>query len=45
MAVPFFEKAHELKADDVQTVQQLMKLYAKTGDQDKYAAMKALLGN
>ncbi len=44
-AVPYFEKAHELKAEDVQTIQQLMKLYAKTGDQDKYAAMKALLGN
>ncbi|MEZ4740465.1 MAG: hypothetical protein R2818_14170, partial [Flavobacteriales bacterium] len=44
-AVPFFEKAHQLKADDMQTVQQLMKLYAKTGDQAKYAEMKALLGD
>lgn len=44
-AIPFFEQAHELKADDVQTIQQLMKLYAKNGDQDKYAKMKALLGN
>ena len=43
-AVPYFEQAHELKADDVQTIQQLMKLYAKNGDQDKYAKMKALLG-
>lgn len=42
-AVPFFEQAHELKTDDVPTIQQLMKLYAKTGDQAKYAAMKALL--
>ncbi|HNR56428.1 MAG TPA: tetratricopeptide repeat protein [Flavobacteriales bacterium] len=42
-AVPYFEKAHELKADDVQTIQQLMKLYAKSGDQEKYAQMKALL--
>ncbi|MBL7954068.1 MAG: tetratricopeptide repeat protein [Flavobacteriales bacterium] len=44
-AIPYFEQAHELKADDVQTIQQLMKLYAKNGDQDKYAKMKALLGN
>lgn len=44
-AIPFFEQAHELKADDVQTIQQLMKLYAKNGDQEKYAKMKALLGN
>lgn len=42
-AVPFFEKAHALKADDVPTINQLMKLYAKTNDQTKYAAMKALL--
>lgn len=44
-AIPYFEKAHELKADDTQTIQQLMKLYAKSGDQAKYATMKALLGN
>ena len=42
-AVPFFEQAHELKKDDVPTIQQLMKLYAKTGDQAKYATMKGLL--
>ncbi len=44
-AVPYFEKAHELRPDDNQTIQQLMKLYAKTNDQDKYQAMKAKLGN
>ena len=44
-AVPYFEKAHELKAGDQQTIQQLMKLYAKSGDQVKYEAMKALMGN
>jgi tetratricopeptide (TPR) repeat protein len=44
-AVPFFEQAHALRAEDMQTVQQLMKLYAKTGDQVKYAEMKALLGD
>ncbi|MCB0793159.1 MAG: tetratricopeptide repeat protein [Flavobacteriales bacterium] len=44
-AVPYFEKAHNLKPDDVQTIQQLMKLYAKTSDQAKYDEMKAKLGN
>ena len=44
-AVPYFEKAYELKPDDVQTIQQLMKLYAKTNDQEKYKAMKDKLGN
>jgi tetratricopeptide (TPR) repeat protein len=44
-AIPYFEQAHALKGDDVQTIQQLMKLYAKNGDQEKYAKMKALLGN
>lgn len=42
-AQPYFEQAHELRADDVQTIQQLMKLYAKTSDQAKYDAMKAKL--
>jgi len=42
-AVPYFEKAHELKADDQPTMEQLKKLYAKSGDQVKYEAMKALL--
>lgn len=44
-AVPYFEKAHELRPDDDQTIQQLMKLYAKTNDQDKYQLMKAKLSN
>ena len=43
-AVPFFEQAHELNAEDTQTIQQLMKLYARSNDQPKYDAMKALLG-
>lgn len=42
-ARPFFDKAHELRADDRQTIQQLMKLYAKIGDQAKYDALKAEL--
>jgi len=43
-AVPYFEKAHEMDAKDAQTMQQLMKLYAKTGDQAKYEAIKAKQG-
>jgi tetratricopeptide (TPR) repeat protein len=43
-AVPYFEQAHELDAQDRQTMQQLMKLYAKTNDQSKFASMKAKLG-
>jgi tetratricopeptide (TPR) repeat protein len=39
-AVPYFEKAHELRPDDNQTIQQLMKLYAKTNDQERYQVMK-----
>jgi tetratricopeptide (TPR) repeat protein len=42
-AVPYFEKAHELNGNDLQTVQQLIKLYGKTNDQVKYAAMKEKL--
>ncbi|MBL7962550.1 MAG: tetratricopeptide repeat protein [Flavobacteriales bacterium] len=42
-AVPFFEKAHELQPEDVATIQQLMKLYAKTNDQARYDALKAKL--
>ena len=43
-AVPYFEKAHELRPDDKPTMQQLKKLYAKTGETAKYEAMKKLLG-
>jgi tetratricopeptide (TPR) repeat protein len=43
-AVPYFEQAHALNGTDVQTIQQLMKLYAKTNDQDKYQQMKEKLG-
>jgi len=39
-AVPYFEKAHELRPDDVQVIQQLVKLYGKTGDDAKWKAMK-----
>lgn len=43
-AVPYFEKAHELRPDDKPTMQQLKKLYAKTNDTAKYNDMKKLLG-
>jgi hypothetical protein len=42
--IPYFEKAHELKPDDVPTMQQLKKLYAKTANTDKYNAIKKELG-
>ncbi len=42
-AVPYFEQAHAQRPDDVQTIQQLMKLYAKTSDQAKYDEMKGKL--
>jgi tetratricopeptide (TPR) repeat protein len=42
-ATPYFEKAHQLRPDDGPTIQQLMKLYAKTSDQAKYDEMKAKL--
>jgi Tfp pilus assembly protein PilF len=42
--IPYFEKAHKLKPDDTATMQQLKKLYAKTGDTAKYNAIKKELG-
>lgn len=42
-ARPYFDKAHELRPDDRQTIQQLMKLYAKLNNQDKYNELKAKL--
>ncbi len=43
-AIPFFEKAHAIKADDKSTLQQLKKLYAITGNTDSFERMKKLLG-
>lgn len=43
-AIPYFEKAYELKPDDKTTMQQLKKLYAKTGNSAKFEEMKKLLG-
>lgn len=42
--IPFFEKAFELRPDDRSTMQQLKKLYAKTGNTAKFDEMKKLLG-
>jgi len=42
--VPYFEHAHQLKPEDEPTMQQLKKLYAKTGNTDKYNAIKKELG-
>ena len=39
-AVPYFEQAHALNETDLQTLQQLIKLYGKTNDQAKYKVMK-----
>ena len=43
-AKPYFEQAHNMKPDDAATIQQLMKLYAKTNDTAKFQEMKAKLG-
>ncbi|MFT3885583.1 MAG: hypothetical protein QM724_09175 [Flavobacteriales bacterium] len=43
-AVPFFEKAHAMKADDKPTMQQLKKLYAMMQNTAKFEEMKKLLG-
>jgi tetratricopeptide (TPR) repeat protein len=42
--IPYFEEAHKLKPDDNATMEQLKKLYAKTGDTEKYNAIKKELG-
>ncbi|MBS1582617.1 MAG: hypothetical protein JST66_10500 [Bacteroidetes bacterium] len=42
--IPYFEKAYELRPDDKSVMQQLKKLYAKTGNSAKFDEMKKLLG-
>ena len=44
-AIPYFEKAYELRADDRPTMEQLKRLYARAGNTAKYDEMKAKLGN
>ena len=39
-AIPYFEKTHELNANDVNVIQSLMKVYRMTGDDAKFTAMK-----
>lgn len=39
------EKLHEISPDDAATIQMMMKVYARLGNQDKYNEMKALLNN
>lgn len=42
--IPYFERAHEIRPDDRNTMQQLKILYAKTQDTEKYDAIKQELG-
>ncbi len=42
--IPYFEEAHKLKPEDTATMQQLKILYAKSGDTEKYNAIKKELG-
>lgn len=42
--IPYFENAHRIKPEDRPTMEQLKKLYAKTGDTEKYNAIKKELG-
>ncbi len=39
------QKLHEIAPDDTATIQMMMKVYARLGDNDKYNEMKALLSN
>ena len=39
--IPFYEKALELRADDIDTIRTLMSLYENTEMDDKFQAMKA----
>lgn len=38
--IPLYEKAYELRPDDVDTIRTLMSLYENTGMDDKFSAMK-----
>lgn len=42
-ALPYFEQAHEINPNDAVTIQQLVKLYPRTGNTPKYEEMKAKL--
>jgi len=42
-AIPFLEKAHQLNGSDTSTMDSLIKLYVRVGEDDKYMAMKKKL--
>lgn len=44
-ALPYLEKAHEIKPDDASTMTSLKELYARTGQMDKYKVMSEKLSN
>ena len=44
-ALPFLEKAHEIKPDDVSTMTSLKELYARTNQMEKYKEMTEKLEN
>lgn len=44
-ALPYFERAYELRPDDKSTMEQLKRLYARNGNTAKYDEMKKKLGN
>lgn len=44
MALPYFEKAHEINPDDIPTMQALKEIYAKQNNFDKMNEIKKKLG-
>ena len=44
-SIPYLEKAHEIDPTDKSTMISLKDLYARTKQNDKYAAIKEKLGN
>jgi tetratricopeptide (TPR) repeat protein len=44
-ALPYLEKAHEIKPDDVSTMTSLKELYARTNQMEKYEVMNKKLSN
>lgn len=43
IAKPFLEKAYEVKPDDIATIRSLKDIYARTGEDEKFLEMNALL--
>ena len=43
LALPYFEIAHEIEPKDTDVLTRLARLYARTGDDDKYKEIKAKL--